>query len=338
MTTKEEDFVEHLFSATTHDYLLCFTEAGRMYWLKAYRVPEGSRTSRGRSLANVLEMGEDEKLAAILCVRELNDTSHNIFMATKNGTVKKTVLAAYKNVRTAGINAINIDEDDRLIGVRLTSGTDEIVISTHNGKAIRFNEEDVRQMGRIAHGVRGVRLLDDDEVVSVDVIEPDSTLLVVTENGYGKRTEFDEYRRTKRGGQGVKSIQTSERNGKVVCAHTVMEDNRLMLISEGGQTICIGLSDVRVIGRSTQGVRLVRLKPGDRLVSAAVLAPEEDAPEGAEKPAGEDGVPVEAQPPADSAAVSEPQSTPEEGEAPAESQIADGTETGEGEDSVELPE
>ena len=301
MTTKDEDFVEHLFSATTHDYLLCFTEAGRMYWLKAYRVPEGSRTSRGRALANVLEMGEDEKLAAILCVRELDDSEHNIFMATRNGTVKKTVLAAYKNVRSAGINAINIDEDDKLIGVKLTSGSDEIILSMRNGKAIRFSEEDVRPMGRVAHGVRGVRLLGDDEVVAVDVIEPGTTLLVVTENGFGKRTEFDEYRRTRRGGQGVKSIQTTERNGCVISAHAVREENRVMLISEGGQMICIGLAEVRVIGRNTQGVRLVRLKAGDRLVSVAVLEPEEEqAEETGSQPAEGDAAPA-LQPGADDA-------------------------------------
>jgi len=325
MTTKDEDFVEHLFSATTHDYLLCFTEAGRMYWLKAYRVPEGSRTSRGRALANVLEMGEDEKLAAILCVRELDDSEHNIFMATRNGTVKKTVLAAYKNVRSAGINAINIDEDDKLIGVKLTSGSDEIILSMRNGKAIRFSEEDVRPMGRVAHGVRGVRLLGDDEVVAVDVIEPGTTLLVVTENGFGKRTEFDEYRRTRRGGQGVKSIQTTERNGCVISAHAVREENRVMLISEGGQMICIGLAEVRVIGRNTQGVRLVRLKAGDRLVSVAVLEPEEEqAEETGSQPAEGDAAPA-LQPGADDAPA-EPQAAEADG---AESAARESDETSE---------
>jgi DNA gyrase subunit A len=275
MTTKDEDFVEHLFSATTHDYLLCFTEAGRMYWLKAYRVPEGTRTSRGRALANVLNMEKDEKLSAILCVRELDDNEHSLMMATQHGIVKKTVLSAYKNVRTIGIRAINIDEGDRLLGVKLTSGEDDIMLSMKNGKAIRFNEKDVRSVGRVSRGVRGVRLAEGDEVVSIDVIDENATLMVITENGYGKRTSFEEYRRIKRGGQGIISIQTSDRNGCVIRAHAVCEDNRVMLISEGGQAICIGVSDIRVIGRNTQGVRLVRLKDGDRLVSAAVLAPEE---------------------------------------------------------------
>ena len=289
MTTKDEDFVEHVFSAKTHDYLLCFTEAGRMYWLKAYRVPEGSRTSRGRALANVLCMEKDEKLAAILCVRELDDEVHNLIMATKNGIVKKTVLSAYKNVRSRGIRAINIDEDDHLLGVKLTSGEDDIMLSLKNGKAIRFNEKDVRSMGRVSRGVRGVRLAGDDAVVSIDVVDEDKTLMVITENGFGKRTGFDEYRQQRRGGQGIISIRTTERNGKVIKAHAVSEDNRVMLISEGGQTICIGLAELRVIGRSTQGVRLVRLKDGDRLVSAAVLAPEEvveEAEEAADAEAG----------------------------------------------------
>jgi DNA gyrase subunit A len=289
MTTKDEDFVEHVFSAKTHDYLLCFTEAGRMYWLKAYRVPEGSRTSRGRALANVLCMEKDEKLAAILCVRELDDEVHNLIMATKNGIVKKTVLSAYKNVRSRGIRAINIDEDDHLLGVKLTSGEDDIMLSLKNGKAIRFNEKDVRSMGRVSRGVRGVRLAGDDAVVSIDVVDEDKTLMVITENGFGKRTGFDEYRQQRRGGQGIISIRTTERNGKVIKAHAVSEDNRVMLISEGGQTICIGLSELRVIGRSTQGVRLVRLKDGDRLVSAAVLAPEEVVEEAVEAADAEAG-------------------------------------------------
>jgi DNA gyrase subunit A len=265
MNTKDEDFVEHIFSASTHDYLLCFTEAGRMYWLKAYYVPEGTRQSRGRSLANVLQMGQDEKLAAIMCVRELDDHDHNLIMATKNGIIKKTVLAAYKNVRVAGVKAINIDED--------------IILSMKNGKAIRFKETDARPLGRVSRGVKGVRLTDNDEVVTIEIVDTESTMMVITENGYGKRTNFDEYRTQSRGGKGIISIQTSDRNGKVVSAHAVTEDHRLMLISEGGQMICIGASDLRVIGRNTQGVRLFNLKKGDKLVSAAVLDPEDESPE-----------------------------------------------------------
>jgi DNA gyrase subunit A len=190
--------------------------------------------------------------------------------------VKKTVLSAYKNVRAAGINAINIDEDDQLIGVKLTSGENEIILSLRNGKAIRFKETDARAIGRVARGVKGVTLQGDDEVVTIEIVDTESTLMAITENGYGKRTRFDEYRLQSRGGKGIISIQTTERNGKVVSAHAVRDDHRLMLISEGGQMICIGASDLRVIGRNTQGVRLVNLKESDRLVSAAVLDPEDE--------------------------------------------------------------
>ncbi len=279
MSTKDEDFVEHIFSASTHDYLLCFTEAGRMYWLKAYYVPEGTRQSRGRSLANVLEMAPDEKLAAILCVRELDDDTHNLIMATRKGIVKKTVLSAYKNVRAAGINAINIDEGDQLIGVKLTSGEDEIILSMKNGKAIRFKETDARPLGRVSRGVKGVTLTGDDEVVTIEIVDTESTMMAITENGYGKRTSFDEYRLQSRGGKGIISIQTTERNGSVISAHAVHDEHRLMLISECGQMICIGANDLRVIGRNTQGVRLFNLKEGDKLVSAAVLDPEEETDE-----------------------------------------------------------
>ena len=253
MNTKEEDFVEHVFTASTHDYLLCFTEAGRMYWLKAYRVPEGSRQSRGRSLANVLQMTQDEKLAAIICVRDLDDDQHQLLMATKLGVVKKTVLSAYKNVRVAGINAIKIDEADQLIGVVLTDGDNDVMLSMRNGKAIRFHESGARSMGRVSRGVRGVRLEGDDHVVSVDIVDKEASMMAITENGYGKRTSFDEYRTQSRGGKGIISIQTSERNGIVVSAHAVTDENRLMLITDGGQMICIGASDLRVIGRNTQG-------------------------------------------------------------------------------------
>lgn len=297
MNTKDEDFVEHVFTASTHDYLLCFTEAGRMYWLKAYRVPEGSRQSRGRSLANVLQMTQEEKLAAIICVRDLDDDQHQLLMATEKGVVKKTVLSAYKNVRVAGINAIKIDEDDQLIGVVLTDGDNDVMLSMRNGKAIRFHESGARSMGRVSRGVRGVRLEGDDRVVSIDIVDTQASMMAITENGYGKRTSFDEYRTQSRGGKGIISIQTSDRNGAVVSAHAVTDENRLMLITDGGQMICIGASDLRVIGRNTQGVRLFNLKEGDKLVSAAVLAPEDVADEG------------------DDATVSETES--ESGEAPA---------------------
>ncbi len=232
-------------------------------------------------------MAPDEKLAAILCVRELDDDAHNLIMATRKGIIKKTVLSAYKNVRAAGVKAINIDDDDKLLGVKLTSGEDEIILSMKNGKAIRFKEQDARPLGRVSRGVKGVTLTDDDEVVSIDVVDTEATMMAITENGYGKRTQFDEYRLQSRGGKGIISIQTTERNGKVVSAHAVTEEHRLMLISEGGQMICIGAGDLRVIGRNTQGVRLFNLSEGDKIVSAAVLDPEDDAPEIEEGAEGE---------------------------------------------------
>ncbi len=277
MGTKEEDFVEHIFSASTHDYLLCFTEAGRMYWLKAYYVPEGTRQSRGRSLANVLRMAPDEKLAAILCVRELDDDTHNLIMATKKGIIKKTVLSAYKNVRLAGINAINIDEDDKLLGVKLTDGANEIILSMKNGKAIRFSEQDARPIGRIARGVKGVSLEGDDEVVTIDIVDTDATMMTITENGYGKRTNFDEYRTQSRSGKGIISIQTTERNGRVVAGYAVKADESLMLITANGKLIRMSIGDLRVIGRATQGVRLIKLESGDTLVSAITLEAEDEA-------------------------------------------------------------
>jgi DNA gyrase subunit A len=275
MSTKEEDFVEHIFSASTHDYLLCFTEAGRMYWLKAYYVPEGTRQARGRSLANVLHMAPDEKLAAILCVRKLDDDTHNLIMATRKGIIKKTVLSAYKNVRLAGINAINIDEDDKLLGVKLTNGLDEIILSMKNGKAIRFSEQDARPIGRVARGVKGVTLTDDDEVVTIDIVDSDATMMAITENGYGKRTNFEEYRTQSRGGKGIISIQTTERNGKVVAGYAVKADESLMLITANGKMIRMAIDDFRVIGRATQGVRLINLEDGDTLVSAITLEAED---------------------------------------------------------------
>jgi DNA gyrase subunit A len=212
-------------------------------------------------------------------VRELDDDAHNLVMATKRGIIKKTVISAYKNIRAGGINAINIDDDDQLIGVKLTNGENEIILSMKNGKAIRFREQDVRPIGRVARGVKGVTLEGDDEVVTIEIVDTKATMMVITENGYGKRTSFDEYRTQSRGGKGIISIQTTERNGKVVSAHAVTDEHRIMLISESGQMICIGASDLRVIGRNTQGVRLVNLKEGDKLVSAAVLEPDEEVEE-----------------------------------------------------------
>jgi DNA gyrase subunit A len=288
MATKDEDFVEHVFMASTHDYLLCFMQSGKMYWLKAYDIPEGTRQSRGRAIVNLLNLGEGESLATTIRVREFTDDQH-LVMATAKGIVKKTNLSAYGNVRTTGLIGINIDEGDCLVGVKLTGGDDEIILSTRNGKSIRFDEQQLRDQGRATRGVKGIAITD-DVVVAIDVVEADSTLLTITENGYGKRSSFEEFRKQSRGGKGIIAIKTSARNGKVVVAHSVRDDDGLMVVSEQGQMIRIGIDDCRVIGRNTQGVRLFNLAEGDRLVSASPIrteVEEDDDEEGGEVAAEE---------------------------------------------------
>lgn len=284
MDTRDEDFVEHVYSATAHDTMLCFTQDGRMHMIKVYALPEGARASRGKALVNLLQIGADQKLAAMIPIREFSEDLH-LVMVTEKGVVKKTNLSAYRNVRASGLIGINIDEDDRLIGVRLTDGSGRLMLTTRDGMTIHFEESQLRDQGRATRGVRGIALSGDDVVRSITVVEEGATLLVVTENGYGKRTEFDEYRLTRRGGKGVMTIRTSERNGKVVAAHAVQPDDALMVVTEGGQTIRIGLQEMRVLSRVTQGVRLITLAEGDRLMSVARLDAEEDEDgEGEERP------------------------------------------------------
>ncbi|OQA28345.1 MAG: DNA gyrase subunit A [Verrucomicrobia bacterium ADurb.Bin345] len=274
MDTKDEDYVEHLFTASTHDYILFFTEKGRVYWKKVYEVPEGGRAARGKAMVNLLDIGGEEKIAAMIRVREFANSQHLVF-ATENGVVKKTNLDAFGNPRAGGIIAIAIDEGDRLIGVKLTAGNDDVMLITHNGMSIRFNEEQLRDQGRDTRGVRGITLRKGDRVDSVEVVEPNATLLAITENGYGKRTSFDEYRVQSRGGMGIITIKTTERNGKVVGAHSVHDNDAIMLITSGGQMIRMPVSDIRTISRNTQGVRLINLEEGDKLVSATTVEPEE---------------------------------------------------------------
>lgn len=281
MKTKDEDFVAHVFSASLHDYLLCFTSAGQMHWLKVYRVPESSRTARGRNIANLLQMGNDEQLASLIRVREFS-ADRQLVMATANGVVKKTNLSAYGNVRKKSIISIRIDEDDKLVGVKLTEGEDDLILSTYNGKSIRFPESDLRDQGRATRGVRGIRLSDKDQVKAIDVVDQEKTLLVITENGYGKRTKFEEYRSQARGGKGLISIKTSKRNGGVIGAHVVDESDSLVMVTREGQLICIGLDELRPIGRNTQGVRLVRLNEDDKLISTAMLHESEEKDEQSE--------------------------------------------------------
>ena len=277
--TSEGDFIEHLFTAFTHDYLLIFTNRGKCYWLKVYNVPSLSRQSKGRNIVNLLNLG-DEKVTSVInvsgLINETEDSPRQLVMATKNGVVKKTNLSAYSNPRTNGVIAIKIDEDDDLIGVALTCGSDQIILGTKDGMAIRFDEKQARSMGRVSRGVRGIKLRKGDEVVDMIIPTLDSSLLTVCEKGYGKRTDLDDYRVQSRGGLGLINIKTSERNGKVVALKAVHDDDELMLITANGIIIRTGLDQLRSIGRNTQGVRLINLKGDDLLVAAEKIAPEEE--------------------------------------------------------------
>ena len=275
MTTREEDFVGHLFVANTHDTILFFTVGGRVYWEKVYELPEAGRTARGTAIVNLLNLRDSEQIAAMICVREFGEGQH-LVMATQRGVVKKTNLSAFRNVRKDGIIAINIDKQDRLIEVMQTDGDDQLILTTRNGMSIRFEESQLRDQGRATRGVRGIRLAREDEVNSLEIVDTAATFMVCTENGYGKRTRFDEYRSQKRGGRGLISIRTTKRNGKVVGAHSVVETDSLMLITANGKMIKMPIADMRVIGRATQGVRLIGLSKGDKLVSATTIAPEDE--------------------------------------------------------------
>ncbi len=275
MDTKDEDYVEHVFTASTHDYMLFFTAKGRVYWKKVYEIPEGGRTTRGKAIVNLLEIGGEEKIAACIPVREFPKDRFLVF-ASANGLVKKTNLAAFGNPRAGGIIAIAVEEGDILVGVRLTAGQNELILVTRKGMSIRFHESQMRDQGRDTMGVYGIRLGKDDRVENIEVVEPNATLMCISENGYGKRTEFVEYPDQNRGGRGVITMKTSERNGLVVGAHAVRESDAFMLITERGQMIRMPVNDVRVISRNTQGVRLINLEGGDKVVSATTVEPEDD--------------------------------------------------------------
>ncbi len=273
--TKEGDFLEHLFVASTHDFLLVFTTRGVCYWLKVYNIPEMSRQSRGRNIVNLLNLPPNEKVMSIINVREFDD-DHYLMTATKNGIVKKTVLSAYGNPRSNGLIALKMDDDDMLIGAAITDGDDEIILGTREGMAIRFHESDVRPMGRVSRGVRGIKLREGDEVVDMAVVEPEASLLTVCERGYGKRTPLEDYRLQNRGGIGLINIKTTERNGKVVALKAVHDGDELMMITANGMIVRTGLEEVRTIGRNTSGVRLISLKDGDKLVAVARLVVEDE--------------------------------------------------------------
>ena len=291
--TRDEDFIEHIYVATMHNTMLFFTEKGRCYWLKVYEIPEGTRSSKGRAIQNVIQIEPDDKVRAYINVKKLNDAeyvnSNYIIMCTKNGTIKKTSLEAYSRPRQNGVNAIVIREGDRLLEAKLTSGNAEVMIAARNGKAIRFNEQTVRPIGRVGAGVRGISLDEGDEVIGMICLEPESgqDVLVLSENGFGKRTDLDEYRVTNRGGKGVKTINITEKTGDLIAIQAVTDENDLMIINRSGLTIRTAVSQIRVAGRATQGVRIINLREGDAIASVmAVPASEEqeaeNAAEGAE--------------------------------------------------------
>ena len=280
--TRDEDFIEHIYVTTMHNTMLFFTEKGRCYWLKVYTIPEGSRSSKGRALQNVIQIEPDDKIRAYINVRRLNDKEYvdnnYIIMCTKEGVVKKTRLEAYSRPRQNGVNAITIREGDQLIEAKLTTGNSEVLIAAKEGKAIRFNEEAVRPIGRTGAGVKGITIEDDDEVIGMVCVEPDSKedILVVSENGYGKRTDLDDYRITNRGGKGVKTLQITEKTGKLIAIKSVTDDNDLMIINRSGLTIRIPVSDIRVSGRATQGVKVINLREGDSIASVIPVPKRDD--------------------------------------------------------------
>jgi DNA gyrase subunit A len=274
MKTKEEDFVAHLFVASTHDYLMIFSDRGRAYWLKVHEIPEVEAAGKGKAIANLVSMEPTERIAAVLTVRDWEEGKF-VVMGTRRGVVKKTALTAFSNPRAGGIIAMGVEDDDAVITAAITDGAGQILIATRNGMAIRFQEPDVRPMGRSAYGVRGIELRDDDVVVAMEVMRPGAAVLTLTENGYGKRTAFDEYRVTGRGGVGIINIQTTDRNGRVVGVACVTETDEVMFITQQGMVLRTPARSVSIIGRNTQGVRLIDLDEGDRAVSLARLEEQE---------------------------------------------------------------
>jgi DNA gyrase subunit A len=274
--TKDDDFIEHMFIASTHQYILFFTDKGKVYWLKVHELPEGGRATRGRSIINLLQKDKDENITAFVTVKEFSDDKY-LVMATEKGTIKKTVLSSYGNVRKGGINAINLVKGDRLIEVMMTDGNNDIVLGTRNGFAIRFHEKDVRNMGRTATGVRGVRLSKDDIVVGMLVIKHQgATILVVTEHGYGKRSNIKDYRITRRGGKGVITVKTTPKVGKMIALMGVVDKDELVIITTKGMVIRQAVKNLRVIGRNTQGVKVINLKERDSIADIAKVVMEEN--------------------------------------------------------------
>ncbi len=275
---KEDDWVEHLFVASTHDYVLFFTDTGQVYWLKVYDIPQGGRAARGKPIVNLIQINAQERIAAFVTVREFADDQFLVF-ATASGIVKKTALSAYGNPRSSGINAINVDEGDELIEVQITDGTNDVVLATRNGMSIRFSEKDVREMGRATTGVRGIQLVQDDRVIGMVVIRRDATLLVVSERGLGKRSQLSDYRVQKRGGKGIITVKRTEKTGAVVALKEVLPDDELMLVTRHGVIIRLPVEGIRVIGRNTQGVKVMNLDTGDSVMDVARVVREDEEEE-----------------------------------------------------------
>ncbi len=295
--TRDEDFLEHLFMATNHNYLLIFTEKGRCFWMRVFEIPEGTKTSKGRAIQNLINIEPDDKIRAYINVKDLKDqeyiNNNFVILCTKNGTVKKTSLEAYSRPRQNGINAVTIKEGDRLLEAKLTSGTSEIILANRTGKAIRFNESTVRAVGRNASGVRGMNLSAKDEIIGMVCIDdPKTHILVLSENGYGKRSDVDDYRITNRGGKGVKTLNVSDKTGDLIAIMDVTDENDLMIITKSGITIRMSVAELRVLGRATQGVKLINLRGKDQIAATTKVDKEEPGDED-EFAEGIDGTPVE---------------------------------------------
>jgi DNA gyrase subunit A len=294
-TTRDEDFLVDLFVGTNHQYMLFFTEKGKCFWMRVYEIPEGSKTSKGRAIQNLINIEQDDNVKSVICTQDIKDeeyiNSHFVIMCTKKGVVKKTSLEQYSRPRSNGINAITVRDGDTLLEAKLTTGDSHVMLGLKSGKAIRFDESKTRPMGRNASGVRGIRLShEDDEVIGmVAVNDMDSNILVVSEKGYGKRSSLDDYRETNRGGKGVKTISVTEKTGGLVALKNVSDEDGLMIINKSGVAIRMNVANLRVMGRATQGVRLINLKGNDSIAAVAKVVKEE------EEIASEDGVVSEAQ-------------------------------------------
>jgi DNA gyrase subunit A len=280
-TTRDEDFLEDIFIGTNHQYMLFFTEKGKCFWMRVYEIPEGSKTSKGRAIQNLINIEQDDNVKAVICTQDIKDedyiNSHYVIMCTKKGVVKKTSLEQYSRPRTNGINAITVRDGDTLLEAKLTTGDSHVMLGLKSGKAIRFDEKKTRAMGRNASGVRGITLAhDDDEVIGmVAVNDMDSNILVVSEKGYGKRSSFEDYRETNRGGKGVKTISVTDKTGGLVALKNVTDDDGLMIINKSGVAIRMNVADLRVMGRATQGVKLINLKGNDSIAAVAKVANED---------------------------------------------------------------